>query len=142
MTDSFHLDRFTDAQAGCYEIALRELRQGRKRSHWMWYIFPQLRGLGQSETARYYGIASLDEARAYLAHPVLGQRLGHCIIALQDLPPMTAQDALGSVDAIKLRSSLTLFLVAGAGPIFEDALHRWFDGQRDDVTLARLMDQP
>ena len=102
--------------------------------HWMWFIFPQLRGLGSSEMAYTYGIASLDEARAYLAHPLLGSRLRACVTALQDLPKADAQEVFGKVDALKLRSSLTLFLRAGGGELFEAALQRWFSGQADERT--------
>ena len=134
VTDSDHLQRFIDAQAHTYATVLRELVRGHKTSHWMWFIFPQLRGLGSSEMARKYAVASLDEARAYLAHPLLGSRLRACVTALQDLPRADAQEVFGNVDALKLRSSLTLFLRAGGGELFEAALQRWFSGQADERT--------
>jgi uncharacterized protein (DUF1810 family) len=137
-SDPFQLDRFLAAQEGAYETALAEIRRGRKRSHWMWFIFPQLAGLGHSAMAQTYAIASLDEARAYLAHPVLGDRLGACVGALQDLDRSDPEAVFGAIDAVKLRSSLTLFALAGGGPLFEAALDRWFGGDRDAATLALL----
>lgn len=103
----------------------------------MWYVFPQLSGLGRSEIARRYAIRSLDEARAYLGHAMLGQRLRECVAALQDIPGGTAVDVFGDVDAMKLRSSLTLFVRAGGGPMFEAALERWF-GSADELTMELL----
>ena len=134
MTDSDHFQRFIDAQASTYATVQRELVRGHKASHWMWFIFPQVRGLGSSEMARTYAIASLDGARAYLAHPLLGSRLRECVTVLQDLPQADAQKVFGNVDALKLRSSLTLFLRAGGGELFEAALQRWFSGQGDERT--------
>lgn len=138
MSDPHDLDRFVTAQAGSYETALTEIRRGAKRSHWMWYIFPQIAGLGRSAMAQRYAIQSLDEARAYLEHPILGPRLRECVVALQDLIGMTAESVFGEIDATKLRSSLTLFVEAGAGPLFAAALDRWFDGWKDDATLRLL----
>lgn len=140
MTAADSLDRFVEAQAPVYATALGEIRRGAKRSHWMWFIFPQLAGLGRSETATFFGIRSLDEARAYLAHPVLGTRLRECVGALQDLMDMStsAERVFGAVDAMKLRSSLTLFAEAGAGPLFTAALERWFGGDADPATLSLL----
>ncbi len=138
MTASFDLDRFVAAQAQIYDTALGEIRRGAKRSHWMWFIFPQIAGLGSSEMARRYAIASLDEARAYLAHPVLGARLRDCVAALQDLTGTSAEAVFGGIDALKLRSSLTLFVEAGGGGLFTAALDRWFGGEADAATLARL----
>ncbi|NML06798.1 DUF1810 domain-containing protein [Sphingomonas sp. G-3-2-10] len=134
------LERFVEAQSQIYAIALGEIRRGAKRSHWMWFIFPQLAGLGRSETAKFFGIRSLDEARAYLAHPVLGARLRECVGALQDITDISisAQDVFGAVDAMKLRSSLTLFEAAEPSPLFAAALDRWFAGQHDPATLAKL----
>jgi uncharacterized protein (DUF1810 family) len=129
---------FLEAQEASYASALAEISAGAKRSHWMWYVFPQIAGLGRSEMARRYAIASIDQAREYLAHPVLGQRLRECVAALQDLPPTTAVKVFGHIDAIKLRSSLTLFIEAGAGRSFEAALERWFNGERDPATLDIL----
>jgi uncharacterized protein (DUF1810 family) len=138
MTDPFDLDRFVTAQADIYQTALADIRRGAKRSHWMWYIFPQIEGLGRSEMTQRYAIQSLDEARAYLAHPILGARLQECVAALQDLIGLTADRVFGDIDATKLRSSLTLFIEAGAGPLFTAALDRWFDGAKDEATLSRL----
>ena len=138
MTDELiSLRRFVEAQHGVYGDALAELRRGAKRGHWMWYIFPQMRGLGRSDTAQWFGIATLEEARAYLAHPLLGARLRECIEALQDFTGKTATQVFGEVDAMKLRSSLTLFSHAGGGPIFEAALERWF-GSSDRRTVELL----
>lgn len=138
MTEDFDLDRFSAAQADTYETALAELRRGAKRTHWMWFVFPQVAGLGHSGMAVRYAIRSLEEARAYLAHPVLGPRLRECVEALQDLTGTTAEAVLGGIDAVKLRSSLTLFIEAGGGPLFVVALERWFDGVPDEATLDQL----
>jgi len=141
VTAADDLERFLTAQdqADTYDSALRELRAGRKSGHWMWFIFPQLRGLGRSELSRYYGIASLDEARAYLAHPVLGPRLLACATTVAGLEGTSAVRVLGEVDATKLRSSMTLFDSADPDePIFRQVLDQWFDGQPDPVTLERL----
>ena len=104
----------------------------------MWFVFPQIGGLGHSEMARRFAIASLAEAQAYLAHPLLGPRLAECLAALAALPPMRADAVFGDIDAVKLRSSLTLFEAAGGGPAFAAAIDRWFDGERDPATLALL----
>lgn len=138
MTDPFNLDRFLAAQVDAYETALSEIRRGAKRSHWMWFIFPQIAGLGSSPMAQRYAISSLDEARAYLAHPVLGPRLRTCVEALQDRTDATAEAVFGQVDAMKLRSSLTLFREAGGGALFAAALDRWFGGDPDPATLTIL----
>jgi uncharacterized protein (DUF1810 family) len=134
------LERFTDAQAnGVYEAAVAELRQGRKRSHWMWSIFPQLRGLGFSARAQYYGLAGIEEAQAYLAHPVLAERLMAVCGALQDWPHLGAEAVFEPVDALKLRSSLTLFAaVPGAPPLFSELLAAYFDGEPCPHTLAAI----
>ena len=137
MAESFDLERFVLAQSDSYSQALSEIRRGHKRSHWMWFIFPQLAGLGRSETAQYYAIRSIYEARAYLDHPLLGARLIECVTALQDLSDTTADEVFGAIDAMKLRSSLTLFGHAGGGSLFEAALQRWFAGA-DDATLKLL----
>lgn len=138
VTDSDDFQRFVEAQALAYATVLRELRQGRKTSHWMWFIFPQLRGLGSSAMARRYEIASLDEARAYLAHPLLGPRLRDCVTTLQGIPQAHPQRVFGNVDALKLRSCLTLFQRAGGGELFDAALQRWFSGQADERTESLL----
>ncbi|BBD03414.1 MULTISPECIES: DUF1810 domain-containing protein [Sphingobium] len=135
---SADLVRFLEAQAGVYEIALAEIAGGAKRSHWMWFIFPQLRGLGNSAIARHYGIASLAEARCYLDHAVLGARYLTCVEALQRLEGDDPIAVFGSIDAMKLRSSLTLFEIARSLPLFDEAIERWFDGERDDATRQRI----
>ena len=135
------LSRFVEGQASTYAAALAEIRHGAKRSHWMWYIFPQLAGLGRSPTARYYAIASLTEAQAYLDHPLLGARYLECVGALQDLPMSDPVAVFGPIDAMKLRSSLTLFEAARPQALFAAALDRWFTGQRDEATL-RLLSRP
>ena len=140
MADHHDLDRFIDAQAGAYETALLEIRQGAKRSHWMWFIFPQIAGLGHSAMARRYAIANRAEAEAYLAHPVLGDRLREITQALQTLPDANPERVFGAIDAMKLRSSLTLFACTDQDPdsLFRQALDRWFAGDQDDATLKRL----
>ena len=138
-TDPHDLKRFVAAQEPVFATALAELRAGRKRTHWMWFIFPQLRGLGRSSTATYYGILSLDEARAYLAHPILGPRLIACVEAMNALPGSNAEHVLGSIDAAKFRSCLTLFLVADPGnAALRDALKKYYRGREDERTLALL----
>jgi uncharacterized protein (DUF1810 family) len=141
VTERFDLDRFVEAQdrGRTYERALSELRAGRKESHWMWFVFPQLDGLGRSPTARRYAIRTLDEARAYLAHPVLGDRLRECAAALLELEGESAEEVLGDIDAIKLRSSMTLF--ARAAPdehLFGAVLERYFGGRSDQQTERLL----
>jgi uncharacterized protein (DUF1810 family) len=137
--DPFDLDRFLDAQGPFYPQALAELRAGRKRTHWSWFVLPQLRGLGASPMSVRYGIADLDEARAYLGHPVLGARLRECIEAMLAQPHHDAVAMLGAVDARKLRSCLTLFIEAsGAESVLRTALDRFFGGEPDAVTLQRL----
>jgi uncharacterized protein (DUF1810 family) len=137
--DPFKLDRFVAAQASTYDRALEELRRGRKSGHWMWFIFPQIAGLGSSPTSRFYAIASLDEARAYLDHPLLGPRLCACVRALTAHERLSAHDILGAPDDAKLRSSLTLFAAAAEDPsLFEAALSRFFGGQADPLTLSRI----
>jgi len=125
-----------------YETAIGELRAGRKRSHWMWFVFPQIAGLGRSRTAQTYAIGSLDEARAYLAHPILGPRLSEAARVLADLPGRTAQEIFGGIDAIKLRSSMTLFARADPGnPVFGQVLARYYDGVADAATDELFGDQ-
>lgn len=133
------LDRFLKAQAESYATAIAELRAGAKRSHWMWYIFPQIAGLGQSAMARHYAIGDLPEARAYLAHTVLGARLYECTEAVMGWAGRQQPEAImGDIDAIKLRSSLTLFEAAGGGAPFAEALDALYGGERDARTLALL----
>ncbi len=138
MEDQFDLRRFIDAQAQSYDTALAEIRRGAKRTHWMWYIFPQLAGLGHSSTAVRYALTSLAAAQAYLDHPLLGARYRECVSALQDLIDTDAVKVFGSVDAMKLRSSLTLFAEASGETLFLAALDRWFAGEKDDATLRLL----
>ncbi len=133
------LDRFLAAQEQDYPRALAEIRQGRKTSHWMWYIFPQLRGLGHSALADRYGIQDLAEARAYLRHPVLRARLEEISTALLKLPKKDAHTIFGSPDDLKLRSSMTLFAVAAGPPsLFRDVLEQYFEGAEDPKTLQLL----
>ena len=133
------LGRFVDAQRSSYTAALAELQAGAKRSHWMWYVFPQIAGLGRSETARFYAIADLAEARAYLAHPVLGARLVEAVQAmLAHAGRRSAEAILGGIDAVKLRSSCTLFEAAGGGPEFGRCIDAFYGGVRDPATLALL----
>jgi uncharacterized protein (DUF1810 family) len=135
----FNLDRFVSAQEPTYGRVLTELARGLKTSHWMWFIFPQVAGLGSSEMSRRYAIGSVDEAQAYLAHPLLGARYRECVAALQDLVGTTAEAVFGSIDAAKLRSSLTLFAEAApCDPLFEAALQRWFRGEKDRRTIEIL----
>ena len=141
MTDAFELQRFVDAQddGGTYAQALAELRAGAKRSHWMWFVFPQVAGLGGSPMAHRYAISGLAEARAYLAHPVLGPRLLECARALTELDGTDATAVLGSTDAMKLRSSMTLFAAAAPDePVFTAVLDQYFGGVQDDATTSRL----
>ena len=137
--DPFELERFVDAQEGTYTRAVAELRQGEKRSHWMWYIFPQLRGLGRSPLAQKYGIASTDEARAYLAHPVLGPRLLECTQLALDANKASASGIFLFPDDLKFRSCMTLFAQVTAGPgIFTAALQKYCGGEPDPETLRLL----
>jgi len=139
--DPFGLQRFVTAQdaGGTYERAVAELRSGRKTSHWMWFVFPQIAGLGYSPTARAYAITSVAEARAYLAHPVLGPRLAECAAILTGVPGRTAEQIFGEVDALKLRSSMTLFMHAAPGePVFRQVLEQYFEGSPDSATEQRI----
>jgi len=139
--DPYGLRRFVDAQdqANTYEHALGELRAGRKRSHWIWFVFPQIAGLGHSPMARTYAITSLAEAGAYLDHPVLGPRLLECARALLAVTDGSAVEILGEVDAVKLRSSMTLFAAASPGePLFREVLDRFYGGEEDPATVRLL----
>ncbi len=139
--DPFDLRRFLTAQDRVYEQALAEVRGGRKRSHWMWFVFPQFEGLGSSPTAGHFAIRSLDEARAYLGHPVLGARLVECAAALLDLEGRSASEIFGYPDDLKLHSSMTLFeLASPPGSLFGRVLERYFGGERDGETL-RLVER-
>ena len=138
-SDPFNLQRFIDAQEGAFESAFAEIAAGKKQSHWMWFIFPQLAELGRSPTAKFYGIESLDEARAYLEHPLLGTCLRQCVESL--LPwarRRSAEEIFGPVDAMKLRSSVTLFDQVERASLFDEALLNFFGGSRDERTLALL----
>lgn len=133
------LDRFLDAQRGDYAAALAEVRRGRKTSHWMWFIFPQIAGLGQSSTARYYSIRDLEEAREYYAHPVLGQRLREISGVLLDLRGSDPVAVFGGIDSMKLKSSMTLFAVAAPDdPLFRQVLDKYYGGEQDVLTLRIL----
>ena len=137
MSDPFDLNRFVRAQEADYEGALAEIRSGRKRSHWMWYIFPQFAGLGPSAMSQRYAINSLAEARAYLAHPILGPRLTEIADAVLNVQGRTAHEIFGSPDDLKLSSSATLFaLVSPADSVFQRIIDKYFDGSRDEKTLA------
>ncbi len=141
MNDPFELERFVAAQdqGRTYAAAFAELRAGRKRSHWMWFVFPQIAGLGRSPTSVRYAISSLSEARAYLDHPVLGPRLLECTVALLELPARSAPEIFGSVDAVKLRSSMTLFAhAAPSNPVFRQVLDTYFEGTADGATERLL----
>jgi uncharacterized protein (DUF1810 family) len=137
--DPYDLSRFSQAQAGDYERVLAEIRSGRKRTHWMWYIFPQLDGLAQSATAKHYSIKSIDEARAYFAHPVLGPRLLECAAAAVGVEGQTATEIFGSPDDLKLRSCATLFAsVSPPGSVFHRLLEKYYGGKLDEKTLRLL----
>lgn len=139
MDDPFDLQRFVDAQAPVMADVEAELRAGRKRRHWMWFVFPQLDGLGSSPMARRYAISGLDEARAYLAHPVLGPRLKCCAALVKDAPGDDIRAVMGSPDDLKLCSSMTLFHAADPGePVFAAVVARWYGGRADPRTLAGL----
>jgi len=143
MTDPHNLRRFLDAQAQVYDDVVAELQAGRKTSHWMWFIFPQCRGLGHSSTAQYFAIASLDEARAYLAHLPLGTRLRECTEAIDRIQNKSIQQIFGSPDDLKFRSSMTLFRQAAQlgsrdHQLFSAALGKHFHGQPDPLTLALI----
>ena len=139
MDDPHNLQRFVDAQAPVYAQVLAELRAGSKRSHWMWFVFPQIAGLGHSETARYFAIASRAEAAAYLEHPVLGPRLRECCRLATLVEGRSAREIFGTPDDMKFRSSLTLFAaVASDNAIFTSAMQKYFGGEPDGLTQARL----
>ena len=139
MNDPFDLERFVEAQAPVYERVRSELRAGRKRSHWMWFVFPQIEGLGTSAMARKFAIASREEAEAYLAYPVLGPRLLECTRLVNLVEGSSIVQIFGSPDDVKFRSSMTLFFRVGTHePVFEEALRKYFDGKPDPLTLERL----
>ena len=137
--DPFGLSRFLEAQKEDYESALSEIKSGQKRTHWMWYIFPQLDGLGSSTTAKHYSIKSIEEARAYLGHPVLGPRLLECAEAVLDVKGRSVAQIFGSPDDLKLKSCATLFaILSPSGSAFERILEKYYRGTRDDKTLQLL----
>jgi uncharacterized protein (DUF1810 family) len=137
--DTFDLSRFVDAQVGVYEDVLAELRAGEKRSHWIWFIFPQMKGLGRSPQAHYFGIGSLDEARAYWSHPLLGPRLDECTRLVNLVEGRSIHEIFGSPDEMKFRSSMTLFSRAAEDcTVFNEALRKYFDGVPDAMTLELL----
>lgn len=137
--DPQNLQRFIGAQSPVYEQVCAELRAGHKQSHWIWFIFPQMRGLGRSETASYYGIASRQEAEAYLAHPILGARLQECTRLVNLVEGRTVDRIFGYPDDLKFHSSMTLFASLGSGnPVFKEALQKYFDGKLDQRTLELL----
>jgi uncharacterized protein (DUF1810 family) len=143
MANDFNLKRFLDAQASAYPQALAEVQNGRKRSHWMWYIFPQIQGLGFSEVSKHYAITDLAEAVAYAKHPVLGPRLVEICTSLLGLGSSDAGRIFGSPDDLKLKSSMTLFAaVPGADPVFQAVLAKFFGGVRDTKTLQIIGRQP
>ncbi|SNT28255.1 Uncharacterized protein, DUF1810 family [Granulicella rosea] len=137
--DSYRLQRFVEAQAGAYDQAVAELRKGRKQSHWMWFIFPQIKGLGSSVTAEHYAIGSLQEAEAYLEHQILGYRLRACAGVLLQHHGLTAEGIFGYPDYLKLHSSMTLFDQASPDErLFSDVLVKYFGGKLDEATLVKL----
>lgn len=139
MSKPFDLERFVEAQDRVFSHVLDELRTGAKRSHWMWFVFPQLRGLGSSSMAQTYGLESRAEAGAFVAHPVLGPRLTECARLVNAVQGRAAEQIFGPLDAVKFRSSMTLFAaVAGDESVFADALRKYFDGEGDSITLAKL----
>jgi uncharacterized protein (DUF1810 family) len=139
MDDPFNLNRFVDAQAGMYEEVLAELRDGRKRSHWIWFIFPQMKGLGRSPQAHFFGIGSLDEARAYAGHAVLGPWLVQCTQLVNCVEGRSIHEIFGAPDDLKFRSSMTLFASAAEdGAVFNDALRKYFAGEPDAMTVQLL----
>jgi uncharacterized protein (DUF1810 family) len=139
MEDPYDLARFVTAQEESYDDAIDELRRGRKRGHWMWFVFPQVAGLGSSDAAQRFAISSLDEARAYLQHPVLGPRLHECAEAMLSNTEATAQQVLGDIDAMKLRSSMTLFqLAAPQESVFGRVIDRFYEGAPDAETIRRV----
>lgn len=150
MDDNFNLNRFIEAQSSSYEgalssfkasyeCALSELKNGRKRSHWMWYIFPQLKGLGRSLTSQFYGLSGIEEASEYLKHPILGQRLREVSTTILNLPTNDAYEVFGSIDRHKLRSSMTLFDLVSPDDVFARVLHKYFSGKRDFRTLKLIL---
>jgi uncharacterized protein (DUF1810 family) len=142
MDDPFNLQRFVDAQQHVYASVLAELRQGRKHGHWIWFIFPQLKGLGHSQNSEFFGISSLQETRAYLQHSVLGPRLEECTQLVNAVAGRSAEDIFGEIDAMKFRSCMTLFAkVSPENGIFTRALQKYFEGEFDPITIRYLQRQ-
>ncbi|MDB4903802.1 MAG: calpastatin [Mucilaginibacter sp.] len=142
MTKENDLKRFLDAQQTDYQVALTEVKSGRKKSHWIWYIFPQIQGLGLSETSKYYAIKDIHEAEEYLKHPVLGSRLIHICNELLQLKQNNANDIFGSPDDLKLKSSMTLFAaLPDANPVFQSVLEKFFNGTKDIKTLQIIQEK-
>jgi uncharacterized protein (DUF1810 family) len=139
MDDPYNLNRFVEAQSGTYDQICAELRQGSKQGHWMWFVFPQIKGLGSSPISRNFAISSLDEAKAYLRHPILGRRLIECTTLVNSTSGLTIHEIFGSPDDLKFHSSMTLFAYATSdNPVFEDALRKFFGGKYDRLTLDRI----
>ena len=141
MSESFNLDRFVTAQEGVYQMALTELREGHKRAHWMWFIFPQLKSLGRSSTSKFYGISGLDEASAYLDNPTLAQHLREACSTILALPTTNPAEIFGKLDSLKLCSSMTLFDRVTPNDVFADVINKFFNGMRDELTLDALQSQ-
>lgn len=135
IVDKYNLNRFIEAQSGVYHITLKELQDGRKRSHWMWYIFPQFKHLGYSRNSKFYGISGPEEAAAYLENPVLSQRLREVSATILNLPTDDAVEIFGEIDARKLQSSMTLFDLVSPNDIYAQVLDKYFNGQRDKITI-------
>jgi uncharacterized protein (DUF1810 family) len=140
MTDPYHLQRFVDAQASCFVQVHSELAAGQKRTHWMWFVFPQMRGLGSSPMASRFGISGLDEAKAYLVHPVLGDRLRECTSLVNAVEGRSIEEIFGYPDDLKFHSSVTLFAQAGNDEVFVTALRKYFNGAPDQATMDLLLD--
>lgn len=138
IVDKYNLNRFIEAQSGVYHIALKELQDGRKRSHWMWYIFPQLKGLGHSHNSNFYGISRTEEASEYLEHPILGSRLREVSNTILNLATCDVVEVFGGIDSLKLKSSMTLFDLVLPNDIFTLVLDKYFNGQRDRSTIVLL----
>ena len=138
MNENYNLERFIEAQKTAYEIALSEIKRGKKQSHWMWYIFPQIQGLGFSETSKLYAIKDIGEAEEFLKHPVLGERLVRISNALLEIESANANKIFGSPDDLKLKSSMTLFSSLNMNPVFQMVLDKFYNGMRDDKTLEIL----
>ena len=142
MTDAYNLQRFLDAQERVYDTVLEELRAGRKSSHWIWFIFPQIAGLGHSAMAQQFAIGSLDEAKAYLQHPLLGPRLRECTQLVLNIEGRTVEEIFGYPDNLKFRSCMTLFMASTTdNTLFKNALHKYFDSQPEQMTLDILAQQ-